>query len=78
LYCGIARDVTARIAAHDAGLGAKYTRGRGPLVLLVTRRCRSQGAALRLERAIKQLPRVEKLALAASRRRLTAIARATA
>ena len=40
LYCGIARDVAARIRAHDAGKGARYTRGRGPLTLLLTRRCR--------------------------------------
>jgi len=63
LYCGIARDVSARIRAHDAGTGARYTRGRGPLELLLTRRCRDQGLALRLERAVKRLTRVEKLEL---------------
>src|SRR3954467_6666356 len=30
LYCGIARDVAARIAEHDAGTGARYTRRPGP------------------------------------------------
>ncbi|HWU90414.1 MAG TPA: GIY-YIG nuclease family protein [Kofleriaceae bacterium] len=63
LYCGIARDVAARIAAHDAGTGAKYTRRRGPLAVLLVRRCRDKGAALRLEHAIKQLTRDAKLAL---------------
>jgi putative endonuclease len=76
LYCGIARDVRARIAAHDAGVGARYTRGRGPLTLLAVRRCRSQGMALRLELAIKQLSRAEKLALAAEPARLLALVRA--
>jgi putative endonuclease len=67
LYCGIARDVAARIAMHDAGTGAKYTRSRGPLAVLLVRRCRDKGAALRLEHAIKQLPRARKLALAGAR-----------
>jgi putative endonuclease len=60
LYTGIARDVKARIALHDAGKGARYTRGRGPLTLCAVRRCRSKGAALSLEHAIKQLARSDK------------------
>lgn len=57
LYTGIARDVAARIAQHDAGKGARYTRGRGPLTLCAVRRFRSKGAALSVEHAIKQMPR---------------------
>ena len=64
LYCGIALDVPARIAAHDAGKGARYTRGRGPLIVIATRRCRDHGFALRIERAVKALSRADKLALA--------------
>ena len=75
LYVGIARDVASRIAAHDAGKGARYTRGRGPLEVLGTRRCRGQGEALRLELALKRLPRDRKLSLVTSRRRLGAFAR---
>jgi putative endonuclease len=75
LYCGIARDVTARIAAHDAGIGARYTRGRGPLVVLLLRRCRDKGRALRLEYAIKQLPRAAKEALVVTPARVEAMAR---
>jgi putative endonuclease len=63
LYCGIARDVAERIAAHDAGTGARYTRGRGPLRVMLVRRCRDKGRALRLEYSIKQLSRAEKEAL---------------
>jgi putative endonuclease len=63
LYCGIARDVEARIQAHNAGRGARYTRGRGPLTVLLTRRCQDQGLALRIERAVKRLTRTEKVAL---------------
>ena len=75
LYCGIAVDVGARIAAPDAGRGARYTRGRGPLTVLAVRRCREKGVALSIEHAVKQLPRAQKLALAAVPGRLAAIAR---
>ena len=68
LYTGTARDVAARLAQHDRGKGARYTRGRGPLALLAKRRCRSRGDALRLELAVKALPRAEKEALASARR----------
>lgn len=68
LYTGTARDVRARIAAHNAGKGARYTRGRGPLVLCAQQRCASQGDALRLELAIKRLPRAQKDALLGARR----------
>ena len=67
LYVGIARDVAARIALHDAGRGARYTRGRGPLRVLATRRCATKGDALRLELALKRLTRDEKLAVACSK-----------
>ncbi len=63
LYCGITNDLARRIAAHQAGTGARYTRGRGPLTLVFARRCRGKSMALRLEYAIKQLPRDVKLAL---------------
>jgi putative endonuclease len=73
LYCGIARDVAERIAAHDAGKGARYTRGRGPLRVVATRRCRDKGGALRIEHAVKQLSRRAKTELAADPDRLRAI-----
>ena len=68
LYTGIALDVAARIAEHDAGRGARYTRGRGPLTVRAVRRCTSKGQALRLEHALKQLPRAEKERLSTARR----------
>jgi putative endonuclease len=75
LYTGIARDVAERIAAHDAGKGAKYTRGRGPLEVCAVRRCTSKGEALRLEMAVKALPRPVKESLTRPRK-LAAFARA--
>jgi putative endonuclease len=71
LYTGIARDVAARIAQHDAGKGARYTRGRGPLALCAVRKCMSKGDALRLEHAIKRLPREDKERLIEKRRLAT-------
>jgi putative endonuclease len=75
LYTGIARDVTTRIAEHDAGKGARYTRGRGPLAVCAVRRCTSKGDALRLELAIKALERKDKERLVEKKSRLAAFAR---
>ena len=63
LYTGITDDLERRLAAHNAGKGAKYTRGRGPLRLHYKENCEDHSHALRREYAIKQLPRAEKLAL---------------
>lgn len=63
LYTGVSDDVPRRLAAHQAGRGAKYTRGRGPLELLYTEEQPNHGAALRREMRIKALTRREKLAL---------------
>ncbi|MFZ5891599.1 MAG: GIY-YIG nuclease family protein [Myxococcota bacterium] len=57
LYTGVALDVAERIASHNRGRGARYTRGRAPIELCVKRRCASQGDALRLEIAVKRLDR---------------------
>ena len=63
LYTGITDDVEKRFAAHAAGKGAKYTRGRGPLILVYTEEVEDKSAALKREHAIKKLPRTEKLKL---------------
>ncbi len=63
LYTGISRDVAARLAKHNQGKGARYTRGRGPVALVHKERTKTQGAALRREAAIKALPRSQKLLL---------------
>lgn len=60
LYTGITTDVQARFAQHQAGKGAKYTRGRGPLELVYTEECDDHSAALKRELAIKALSREEK------------------
>jgi putative endonuclease len=75
LYTGVARDVAARLRAHESGRGARYTRSRGPLELCAVRRCPSKGAALGLEYSIKQLTKPEKERLLGGRR-LSTFARA--
>ena len=75
LYTGVARDVAARIRAHDEGKGAKYTRGRGPLAVQAVRRCRTKGDALRLELAVKALSRDAKEAMLAHPKKLGALTR---
>lgn len=63
LYTGCTDDIPRRLAAHNAGRGAKYTRGRGPVILRYQEEVPDRSAALRREAAIKRLNRVEKQAL---------------
>ena len=63
LYTGITDDVDRRLAAHRAGKGAKYTRGRGPLELVYQEFCGSHSHALRRELEIKSLTKTQKIAL---------------
>lgn len=63
LYCGISNDLAKRLAAHNAGEGAKYTRGRAPLKLVYQEPCVDKSSALKREREIKSFTRVEKLLL---------------
>lgn len=60
LYTGIARSVDARLAQHNSGKGARYTRGRRPVELVHVEALTSRGAALRREFEIKRLPAAEK------------------
>ncbi len=55
LYTGVATDVVARLATHNAGKGAKYTRGRLPVALLYQESAENRGAALKREHAIKKM-----------------------
>jgi putative endonuclease len=66
LYTGITNDPGKRLAAHNAGTAARYTRGRGPVRLVFAEACADKSAALKREMNIKRLPRSGKLALIAS------------
>jgi predicted GIY-YIG superfamily endonuclease len=61
LYTGISTDVDQRVATHNAGRGARYTRPRLPVSVVHLERKRSRSTALRREAAIKALSRAEKL-----------------
>jgi predicted GIY-YIG superfamily endonuclease len=60
LYTGAAKDLDARIDAHNDARGARYTRGRGPVALVYVEECEDVGAALRREHVIKRLTRAKK------------------
>jgi putative endonuclease len=66
LYTGIARNLHDRIAAHNQGSGAKYTRSRLPVTLVYAEQANDRSAALRREHAIKKLSRNEKIKLIAT------------
>ncbi|GAB7092631.1 GIY-YIG nuclease family protein [Halorubrum luteum] len=65
LYTGYTTDVERRVAEHDAGTGAKYTRGRTPVTLRYTESFDSRSAAMSREHEIKSLTRRQKEQLAA-------------
>ncbi len=52
-YTGYAADVSKRLAEHNSGKGAKYTRGRLPCELVYTESFESKSAALGREWEIK-------------------------
>ncbi len=63
LYSGWTNDLEKRIAAHNAGDGAKYTRSRRPVKLRYYETFEEKSKALRRECALKKLTRAEKIAL---------------
>lgn len=73
IYTGISTDVAARVAAHGAGRGARFTRGRAGQELIYQTEAGDRSRALRLERAVKRLSHADKLALAEGRRGLPPI-----
>lgn len=66
LYTGVSNDLAKRVDIHNAGKGAKYTRSRLPVKLVYSETAPDKGEALKKEIKMKQLSRVEKLALLTS------------
>jgi putative endonuclease len=64
-YTGYTTDVERRVAEHDAGEGAKYTRGRTPVELVHTERYDTRSVAMSREHEIKSLSRRAKERLVA-------------
>ena len=63
LYTGYTDDVERRLAVHNSGKGAKYTRSRLPVSLAYQEACADKSTALKREYAIKRLKKPEKEAL---------------
>ncbi|AVH75668.1 GIY-YIG nuclease family protein [Weissella koreensis] len=61
-YGGFTDNVLRRLAVHEAGKGAKYTRPkkRHPLHLIYSEEFETKGDALRAEAAFKKLTRLKK------------------
>ena len=62
-YTGYTLDLAHRIALHESGKGAKYTRGRGPFCLVYKAMYETKRQALQEEYRIKQLTRAQKMEL---------------
>jgi putative endonuclease len=60
LYTGIAKDLKKRLAQHNNGTGAKYTRGRAPVELVFAEGMPCHGDALRRECQIKRMSQAQK------------------
>ena len=62
LYTGITTNVARRFAEHqgNSDTGAKYLRGRGPLVLVFQKKLGSRSLALNVERKVKKLSKAKK------------------
>ncbi|MEG1801076.1 MAG: GIY-YIG nuclease family protein [Oscillospiraceae bacterium] len=63
LYTGWTNDLQSRIAKHNNGKGAKYTRNRRPVKLFYCEEYDTKQEAMKREWQIKQLTRQEKLKL---------------
>jgi putative endonuclease len=59
-YTGYTTDVERRVAEHDAGEGAKYTRGRTPVELVHVEEYDTRSAAMSREYEFKSLSRRQK------------------
>ncbi len=63
LYTGFTIDLEKRIKVHNEGKGAKYTRGRTPLILKYYEEFDLKNDALRRESEIKKLKKIKKIEL---------------
>jgi len=66
-YIGYTTDLVRRVEEHNAGEGAKYTRGRTPVAVRYVELWRSKGAAMSREYELKQRSRSQKEQLVPAR-----------
>lgn len=60
LYTGYTNRLKQRIAAHNKGIGAKYTKTRRPVHLLYAKEFLTKSEAMKAEYAFKQQSRAQK------------------
>ena len=60
LYTGWTNDLEQRVAAHNTGKGAKYTKARRPVELVYFEEFETKEQAMKREYAIKQMARKDK------------------
>lgn len=59
-YTGYTSDIGQRVAMHNSGHGAKYLKGKGPVVLVYAKKYKYYKNALHAERNLKKLTRAQK------------------
>lgn len=59
-YGGYTTDLPRRLAEHNQGTGAKYTKPRRPVTMIHAERFTSRSDATKAEAAFKRLPRRQK------------------
>jgi putative endonuclease len=75
LYTGITTNVARRFAKHkeNNGTGAKYLRGRGPLMLVFQKKLGGRSLALRVESKVKKLSKARKEELIKTKKHIEVI-----
>ena len=63
LYAGYTDDLSKRVAVHNQGKGAKYTRANKPIKIVYTKEFDNKSDALKEEFRIKHLTKEEKIKL---------------
>ena len=63
LYCGMAKDLAARVRLHNLGKGSVYVRSRGGGKIVYSEKFKTIGDALRREIEVKKWTRNKKLSL---------------
>ena len=63
LYCGWTNDLDARLATHNSGKGAKYTRARLPVELVYFEEYDDKHEAMSREWQIKRMNKADKMKL---------------
>ena len=79
LYTGITSNVARRFAEHQENSisGAKYLRGRGPLMLVFQKKLGGRSLALRVESKVKKLSKEKKEELIRTRKHIEVIIKQT-